>query len=87
MVANRRDDLHRLIDEIPERDVPTVRRMLRALCPSPMRKFLDAAPLDDEELTPGDLQAIDEARADVAAGRVVNTDELRRRLAERDAQP
>lgn len=39
-----------------------------------------AAPLDDEPLTAEDLEAIEEARKDFAAGRWVSLEELRREL-------
>jgi hypothetical protein len=46
----------------------------------PLARRLDAAPLDDEPLTADDLEAIEEARKDIAAGRSVSLEELRREL-------
>jgi hypothetical protein len=46
----------------------------------PLGRRLDAAPLDDEPLTADDLEAIEEARKDIAAGRCVSLEELRREL-------
>jgi hypothetical protein len=45
-----------------------------------LARRLDAAPLDDEPLTAGDLEAMREAREDIAAGRCVSLEELRREL-------
>lgn len=46
----------------------------------PLARRLDAAPLDDEPLTADDLEAIQAAREDIAAGRCVPLEELRREL-------
>jgi hypothetical protein len=46
----------------------------------PLARRPDAAPLDDEPLTADDLEAIEEARKDFAAGRCVSLEELRREL-------
>lgn len=80
MAARPREDLHRLIDELPERDVPTVRRMLRALAPSPLRKFLAAAPIDDEPLTPEEKAEIREAEGAYRRGEWVSDEDLDREL-------
>jgi hypothetical protein len=42
------------------------------------RVFLDA-PEDDEELSQDDIEAIEEGKADVAAGRVVTREEIEQR--------
>jgi len=46
----------------------------------PLALRLDAALLDDEPLTAEDLEAIQAAREDIAAGRFVSLEELRREL-------
>jgi hypothetical protein len=46
----------------------------------PLARRLDAAPLDDEPVTAEDLEAMQVAREDFAAGRVVSLEELRREL-------
>ncbi|HYV16257.1 MAG TPA: hypothetical protein VE972_09555 [Conexibacter sp.] len=46
----------------------------------PLARRLDAAPLDDEPLSADDLEALEAAREDFAAGRVVSLEELRREL-------
>lgn len=58
-----RERLHRLVDELPDE------RLAEAL--------LALAPLDDEPVTVADRSAIEEAEADVRAGRVFTLDEIR----------
>ena len=87
-----RDRLHRLIDELPEAELPEVERFLAERGDDPLRRTLTKAPddpllralanapEDDEPLTPEDEAAIEEARRSVAAGRVIADDELWQRL-------
>jgi hypothetical protein len=60
-MAVTREDVHRLVDELPENAVDAAARLL-ARARDPMLGVLDAAPLDDEPLTEEDLRAIDAAR-------------------------
>jgi len=60
-MAVTREDLHRLVDELPENAVDAAARLLER-ARDPMLGVLDAAPLDDEPLTEEDLRAIDAAR-------------------------
>jgi hypothetical protein len=53
-----RDELHELLDHIPESDVPTARKFLRSLA-DPIWLAMLNAPLDDEPLS--------DAREDLAA--------------------
>jgi hypothetical protein len=46
----------------------------------PLARRLDGAPLDDEPLTDEDREALREAREDLAAGRIVSMEDLRREL-------
>jgi hypothetical protein len=77
-----RADLYRLIDELPESELHAAARFLEFLreAGDPLLRVLEAAPEDDEPLTPEDEAAIEEAWADVRAGRVISDDELGRRL-------
>jgi hypothetical protein len=68
-----RETLHGLIDRIP-----AARRFLEYLASSPAYRAALAAPQDDEPVTEGDAGAIDAAREDVRAGRVVSHDEVLR---------
>jgi len=53
---------------------------VRARRTHPLALRLDAAPLDDEPLTAEDLEAIQAAHEDIAAGRCVSLEELRREM-------
>ncbi len=82
MVA-RRQELHRLVDELSEAQVDTARQWLElfhARGEDPFLRALAFAPLDDEPVTAEEEAAVDEARADERAGRVVTHEELKRRL-------
>jgi hypothetical protein len=53
-----------------------------------MQAYLDSLPVDDEPITEEERQAWAEGLADVAAGRVMTTDELLRSLGiTRDGEP
>lgn len=76
-----RDSLHRLVDTLPESELARAERVLEALrevAELPYRPLEDA-PLDDEPETPEERAAVEEARRDVAAGRVVSHAEAMRR--------
>jgi hypothetical protein len=77
-----KDDIYRLIEELPEHELVTALRLLEGLRDraSGLRRVLAEAPLDDEPVTEDDLAAMAEAQADAAAGRVVPHAEARRRL-------
>jgi hypothetical protein len=70
-----RDELHTMLDAIPEDRLPAVREALAALADPVLLAFL-TAPEDDEPLTDEDLQALAEAREDREQGRTVFLDEL-----------
>ena len=81
-----RDRLHRLIDEMPEAELPGALRAVEEFLAARVAVG-DASPpagadgVDDgEPLTPEDEAALQEAYADVAAGRLVSHAEARRRL-------
>jgi hypothetical protein len=75
-----RDILHKLVDELPEEDISTAKRVLQALSTvSAPRVPLDEAPFDDEPDDDDFDGGLAEARADVEAGRVISHDEVKRR--------
>lgn len=78
----KRETVRRLVELVPDQDLATVEKMLRGVVgeADPVRAALAAAPIDDEEVTDEDLAAWEEGRADVAAGRVMTTEELCRQL-------
>jgi len=65
-----RDELRALVDAIPDDRLPAARAALAPLADPVLLAFLNA-PDDDEPLTDEDLAAIEEGRADIAAGRTV----------------
>jgi hypothetical protein len=81
-----RDRLHRLIDEVPEAELPGALRMVeeflaaRVAGSEELPRVETNGSDDGEPLTPEDEAALEEAYADVAAGRLVSHEEARRRL-------
>ena len=74
-----RDDLHTLLDAIPEDRLPAVREALERLADQVLLAFL-TAPEDDELLTDEDITAIEEGRADFERGDTVPFEEVERHL-------
>ena len=77
-----RQDLHRLVDELPKGAFKSARNYLVYLrnMNDPLLKKLLEAPFDDEPLTEEDLAAVAEADQDFRAGRVVSHEEIKRGL-------
>lgn len=77
-----RETLHRLIDNLPEKDVPTATRVLEALraTSDPVGWALDNARYDDEPDDDDFDGGLTEARKGAEAGQGMTTEELRRRL-------
>ena len=83
-----RERLHRLLDALPDHLLDAAGRGLVGLSNSladPVTSALAKAPMDDEPVTPADVEAIKEGERDVEEGRVVSAAELRRRLGAADA--
>ena len=74
-----KDDLHRLVDELPEDELPAAKRFLQYLCDvgDPVLRALIEAPVDDEPETEEERAAVAEAYEDWAAGRVVNFEDVK----------
>ena len=76
-----RDELHTLLDAIPEDRLPAIREALERLA-DPLTLALLTAPEDDEPVTEEDLAALAEARAARERGDTIPLDEyLARQLA------
>ena len=58
-----RDELHKLVDHIPEADVAAARKILRSLM-DPVELSLLAAPADDEPETEEEREAVEKALRD-----------------------
>ena len=74
--------LHSMIDELPEDTLAEAERLLDALH-DPVRRALETAEYDDELETPEERAAVEEARIDIAAGRLYSHEEALRQLRER----
>jgi hypothetical protein len=59
-VTPERQQLMDLAARVPEADIPVARRVLQALIVDPFWLSLQAAPFDDEELTPEAIASLDE---------------------------
>ena len=74
-----RDELHRLVNELPPSEYYAARRFLEYLAHEEPRLYtFDDAPYDDEPLTPEEVAAIEEAKAAIARGETVSHDEVMR---------
>ena len=75
-----REELKSLIDDLSDNELDTVRHYIQSLHPShdPVASLLEDVPVDDEPVTDDDLSVIEESDADIAAGRVISMEELRR---------
>lgn len=77
-----KDQLHRVIDGMSDLEAAGLLRLIAApdAADDAMAVYLAGAPSDDEPLTGEDLAAAREALGDLAAGRLVDLDELTREL-------
>jgi hypothetical protein len=78
-----KEDLHRLVDRLPDCEVPAAERYLELLAVAGHDPFLRAlanAPLDDESETEEERAAIFDARADLDRGEVVSHEDVKREL-------
>ncbi len=80
-----RDELHRLVDALPERQALLAKRLLEVLleeakADDPLLRALYTAPVDDEPVTPEEDAFVEEALRAVAGGEVLTDDELWKRL-------
>ncbi len=78
-----RDELHAILDAVPEDRLSAAREALAALV-DPVLLALLNAPEDDEPLTDQDLAALAEGRADQEYGRTISLDEYVARFETRD---
>lgn len=76
-----RQTLHTLVDELPEPELPAARRYLEYLrqTADPLRRALEAAPVDDEPLTDDDRAAIRQGRKEHAKGETASHDDVYKR--------
>lgn len=74
--------VHRLIEQLADDELDEVEQFLeqRGAGVSAFRRALDAAPEEDDPVSPEEAAALEEAYADLAAGRILTDDELWRRM-------
>ncbi len=77
-----REALHRIVDELPEGDLPAVQRVLEALqaTADPVLRTLLSAPADDEPDDDDFDQGLSEARRQARAGQQMSNAEAKREL-------
>lgn len=81
MATVTRDRLHQLVDALDGDEIATAGRLLTALVDDDLVGLaLATAPLDEAPETDDERAAVDEAKADIAAGRVRTTEQVRRSL-------
>jgi predicted transcriptional regulator len=70
-----KEKVHRLVDELPEAEMPEVARYLEHLRKKsdPLQRALREAPEDDEPITEEEAQAIEEGERDLEEGRIVTS--------------
>jgi hypothetical protein len=78
-MAITRTDVQRLLDAVPDETLEQARRALEPLA-DPFLLALASVPVDDEPETDAERIAIEEARDDIAAGRVRDWTAVRREL-------
>jgi hypothetical protein len=83
MLENARTELYRLIDALPDSDMPIARRFLEFLLvmgDAPLLTAFLTAPEDDEALDAQDLEDLAEAQRAIAEGRVKDWQEVKKDL-------
>lgn len=80
-LAQQRQEAHSLLDGLPEEKFLAVRTLLEVLAerhPDSLSRSLANAPVEDEELTPETMAALDRASASLDRGEGVSHEDLRR---------
>ncbi len=79
-----KEQIHQLVEDLPDSDLETVKRVLEGLSALSSANLVKAAlahaPIDDESVTDEEAQAIEEAELDIEAGRVVTADQIKVRF-------
>ena len=82
-MSTAKDELHELINALPDSELPAVKKYLQAVNEDvidPVLRAIRNAPYDDEPETPEEAVAVEEAREAMKRGDFVSDDELRREL-------
>ena len=75
-----KERLHQVVDSLSEQEAAETLDYIASRGRDSLARRLDAAPLDDEPLTDEERESLREGREDVAAGRVISMEDLRREL-------
>ena len=77
-----KDDLHRLVDELPKRELSGAKRYLEYLrnMGDPVLRALMEAPEDDEPATPEEDEGAEVARQEYRRGEGISMEEAKREL-------
>ncbi len=77
-----KDDLHRLVDELPRNELHGAKRYLEYLrnMGDPFLRALSEAPEDDEPTTPEEDEGAEEARQEYLRGEWISMEEAKRDL-------
>ena len=77
-----KEDLHRLVDELPKKELPVAKRYLEYLrnMGDPVLRALMEAPEDDEPTTPEEDKIAEEAWQEYLRGEGINMEEAKRDL-------
>jgi predicted transcriptional regulator len=73
-----REKAHMLLDELPESEIEPVVEFIASRGGDPVLRLLENAPEEDEEISAEEEAAAAEGRADIAAGRTVSLEEIKR---------
>ena len=75
-------DLHRLVDELPKKELPVAKRYLEYLrnMGDPGLRAMLEAPEDDEPTTPEEEKGAEEARQEYMRGEGISMEEAKREL-------
>jgi len=75
--AQQRQQAHLLIDVLPNEKIAALYGLLEVMV-EPLSRSLAMAPVEDEELTPETVAALDRSRASLARGEGIPHDEILR---------
>ena len=81
-MAISKDDLHRLVDSLPEKETTAAKRFLEFLLQAndPFLSVLDQVEEENEELEADELKAIKESEQDIIKGRTYSFEEVQKGL-------
>jgi hypothetical protein len=74
---SERQQAHALLDVLPDEQIGAVRGLLQVMV-EPLSRHLAMASVEEEDLTPETVAALDQARASLASGKSVSHNEILR---------